>query len=222
MQDQPARTQTGQPEGGRRSHWENLYTTKDTTQVSWYAPHLEVSLQLIEQTGVGKEGQIIDVGGGASTLADDLLERGYQNLTVLDISSTAMTASQARLGERAGGVQWVEGDVTQVALPQNHFDVWHDRAVFHFLTDLWDRRRYLDLAAASLKSGGHLVLATFSHDGPTKCSGLETVRYSAESLTAEVGEGFEFVESRGDLHKTPFNTEQEFLYTRFRKRQDDR
>lgn len=222
MQNQPAATQTGQSTEERKSHWENIYATKGTTQVSWYAPHLEVSLQLIERTGAGKGGQIIDVGGGASTLADDLLDRGYENITVLDISPTALQAAQSRLGERAHGVQWIVGDVTLVTLPHAHYDVWHDRAVFHFLSDARDRRRYLDLATASLKSDGHLILASFAHDGPTKCSGLDVVRYSAESLAAEVGEGFELMESRSDLHKTPFDTEQRFLYTCFRKREDAR
>lgn len=218
MQGEPARTRTGETEGTRKSHWENIYSTKNVVQVSWYAPHLDLSLQLIERTGVGRRRQIIDIGGGASTLADDLLENGYENITVLDLSSTAMKVSQARLGERAKGVRWIEGDVTQVALPQNHFDVWHDRAAFHFLTDAMDRRRYLDLAGASLKAGGHLILATFAHDGPMKCSGLVVVRYSVENITATVGEGFELLESRSTIHKTPFNTEQKFLYSRFRKR----
>jgi ubiquinone/menaquinone biosynthesis C-methylase UbiE len=218
MQEQPARTETRETDSAKKAHWETIYATKGALQVSWYAPHLELSLQLIERTGVGTAGRIIDIGGGASTLVDDLMEKGYESLTVLDISSTAMKVSQSRLGEKADRVRWIEGDVTRVDLPQNHFDVWHDRAVFHFLTAAPDRRRYLDLAAASLQSGGQLILATFAHDGPMKCSGLDVVRYSDKTITAEAGESFEFVESRSDVHKTPFNTEQKFLYSRFRKR----
>jgi ubiquinone/menaquinone biosynthesis C-methylase UbiE len=218
QQKQPVSTPIEPVEGARNLHWEGIYATKGATQVSWYAPHLELSLQFIERTGVGTAGQIIDVGGGASTLADDLLEKGYENLTVLDISSTAMKMSQARLGARANRVRWLEGDVTRMELPQTSFAVWHDRAVFHFLVDAQDRRRYLAQVNASLQSGGHLILATFAHDGPMKCSGLNVVRYSTETITAEVGEEFELVESQSEFHKTPFNTEQKFLYSWFRKR----
>ena len=218
MQAYSPETENEQPEAKRKSHWEKIYSTKGARQVSWYAPHLQLSLQFIERTGVGTAGQIIDVGGGAATLAEDLLEKGYENLTVLDISSTAMKMSRARLGARANEVRWLEGDITRMALPQTYFDVWHDRAVFHFLTEALDRKRYRDQVLASLKPGGHLIFATFAHDGPTKCSGLDIVRYSTETIIAEVGEGFEFVESQSDLHKTPLHTEQKFLYSWFRKR----
>jgi ubiquinone/menaquinone biosynthesis C-methylase UbiE len=218
MQAYSPETENEQPEVARKSHWEKVYSTKGARQMSWYAPHLELSLQLIEQTGISTAGQIIDVGGGASTLMDDLLEKGYKNISILDISQTAIEVAKTRLGAQAKNVQWIEADVTQVELPQNHFDIWHDRAVFHFLTAVEDRRRYVDRVKASLKSGGHFIIATFAQDGPVKCSGLDTVRYSVDTLIAEVGEDFEFVESMSETHSTPFNTEQKFLYSHFRKR----
>jgi 2-polyprenyl-3-methyl-5-hydroxy-6-metoxy-1,4-benzoquinol methylase len=218
MQEHSAKMQTEKKDGEKKSHWENIYATKGAPHVSWYAPHLELSLQLIKQTGVNTAGQIIDAGGGASTLVDDLLEQGYQNISILDIASTALGVSQARLGSQANDVRWIEGDVTRIALAQNFFDVWHDRAVFHFLTEAQDRRRYLDLVKSSLKPEAHLILATFAQDGPAKCSGLEVVRYSIENLTAELGEGFELIKSLNGVHTTPFHTEQKFLYSHFRKR----
>jgi SAM-dependent methyltransferase len=218
MQSYSPESDNEQPEAAKKSHWENIYSTKGARQVSWYAPHLELSLQLIKESGVSRTGQIIDVGGGASTLVDDLLEKGYEHLSVLDISLKAIQSSKARLGIKAKLVQWIEADVTQVDLPQNHFDIWHDRAVFHFLTQAGDRRRYLNLVKSSLKSRGRLIIGTFADDGPSTCSGLEVVRYSVASLRAEVGEDFEFVEGRNETHSTPFNTEQKFLYGHFKKR----
>lgn len=218
MQKYSPDTENEQPEDARKLHWENIYSKKGAMQVSWYAPHLELSLKLIEQTGVSTAGQIIDVGGGDSTLVDDLMEKGYEKISILEISHTAIEISKARLGVRAKDVQWIEADVTQVELPQNHYDIWHDRAVFHFLTSAEDRRRYLDLVKASLKSGGHLIIATFAQDGPVKCSGLDVVRYTTDKIIAEVGIDFEFIESMSETHKTPSNTEQKFLYSCFRKR----
>lgn len=201
----------------RTSHWENIYTIKSPVEVSWYQPHLETSLELITRTGVEKRAQIIDVGGGASTLVDDLLSEGFQHVTVLDIASAALEKSQARLGDRAGGVTWLSADITQVSLPRLHYDLWHDRAVFHFLTDAEDRQRYVNLVNTALKPGSHMIVATFAPDGPKKCSGLDTLRYSPDELLAEFGDDFRLVESVSEAHQTPFGTEQEFTYCHLKR-----
>jgi SAM-dependent methyltransferase len=217
MKELSAPAQSRQQEGVRKSHWETIFSTKGPEQVSWYAPHLNSSLRMIEQTGINKAGWIIDVGGGASTLVDDLLEEGYRNLSVLDLSSAALAASQARLGGRAKGVNWIEADITTAELPREHFDIWHDRAVFHFFTAAVDRRQYVQRTIRSLKSGGHLIIATFAPDGPPRCSGLEVIRYGIDTLHREFGEAFELVECTGEKHTTPFNTEQQFSYFWFKK-----
>lgn len=204
---------------GRKSHWENIYTIKDSAEVSWYQQHPAISLELINSTGVAKEAQIIDVGGGASTLVDALLAQGFEHLTVLDIASAALEKSKARLGERANGVEWLEADITQVTLPRHNYDLWHDRAVFHFLTDAGDRRSYVNALAESLKPGGHLIVATFATDGPKRCSGLETMRYSPGDLLDAFGDDFRLVESVGEAHRTPFGTEQNFMYCHLQYRQ---
>ncbi len=200
-----------------QSHWENVYKTKDATQVSWFQQHPELSLQLIEHTGVDKAGQIIDVGGGASTLVDDLLANEYENITVLDISAAALQVAQQRLGRLASRVTWLEANITQVKLPYNFYDVWHDRAVFHFLTLAEDRARYLKAVQHSVKTGGHVIVATFALDGPPRCSGLEVVRYCPDSLHEQFGDDFELVETTNELHQTPFGTEQKFIYCYCRK-----
>jgi 2-polyprenyl-3-methyl-5-hydroxy-6-metoxy-1,4-benzoquinol methylase len=200
-----------------KSHWENIYKTRTPTHVSWYQEHLKISLQLIERTGVEKTANIIDVGGGASTLVDDLLERGFKHITVLDISSIALNAARARLGSRAGKVKWIEDDVTQVTLPHHHYDLWHDRAVFHFLTGTEDRQRYTEAVSHSLKPGGHIIISTFAPDGPPKCSGLDVVRYSPKSLHDEFANEFELIESASEVHSTPSGAKQKFLYCYLRK-----
>jgi len=200
-----------------KAHWENIYQTKDATQVSWFQQHPELSFQFIEHTGGGKAGQIIDVGGGASTLVDDLLANGYQNITVLDISAAALRVAQQRLGSRAAAVTWLEADITQVNLPYRFYDVWHDRAVFHFLTRAEDRARYVEAVQHSVKAGGHVIVATFGLDGPLRCSGLEVVRYSPDSLHDEFGNDFALVDTTNEFHHTPFGTEQKFIYCYCRK-----
>jgi ubiquinone/menaquinone biosynthesis C-methylase UbiE len=202
----------------RKPHWENIYATKVSTQVSWYKEHLEISLQLIEWTGIEKTAHIIDVGGGASTLVDDLLEMGFKHITVLDISSAAIDAARARLGSRAEDVTWIEADITQVTLPHHYYDLWHDRAVFHFLTSAKDRQRYIEAVKHSLKPRGHVIVATFVPDGPPRCSGLDVVRYSPQSLHDEFGNDFELIESTSEAHITPSGTQQKFVYCYLRKR----
>ncbi len=199
----------------RKTHWETVYRQKRPIEVSWYQPHLNVSLRLLAGAGLQPDSRVIDVGGGASTLVDDLLEQGVRNMSVLDISGQALEASKARLGERAKHVTWIEGDITQTILPTASFDMWHDRAVFHFLTDSEDRRRYIAAVRNALKPGRHAVLATFSLQGPPRCSGLEVIRYSPETLQAEFGEGFQLIKAVEEAHKTPFNTVQQFVYCHF-------
>jgi ubiquinone/menaquinone biosynthesis C-methylase UbiE len=201
----------------KKGHWVTVYQTKSDRQVSWYREHLDNSLRLILNTKVGKDAALIDIGGGSSTLADDLLDHGFGDVSVLDISAAALEKSKARLGTRASRVDWIEADITQAALPENHFDVWHDRAVFHFLTDAEDRRKYVELVLRSLKAGGHIIVASFGENGPNKCSGLDVVRYSPETMHGEFGDGFKLVKSLNETHETPFGTTQEFIYCYCRK-----
>lgn len=201
----------------KKAHWETVYQTKSDRQVSWFREHLDNSLQLILNTGVGKEAAIIDVGGGSSTLVDDLLAHGFADVSVLDISAAALEKSRVRLGAKAAQVEWIEADITRASLPENHYDVWHDRAVFHFLTDPEDRRKYVGLVMRSLKPGGHIIVASFGENGPQKCSGLEVVRYSPETMHEEFGGAFELVKSLNEKHETPFGTSQEFIYCYCRK-----
>jgi 2-polyprenyl-3-methyl-5-hydroxy-6-metoxy-1,4-benzoquinol methylase len=195
-----------------QEHWEHVYSTTAPDRVSWYSPHLNASLALIERTTVSRSASIIDVGGGESTLVDDLLVRGYENLTVLDISKTAIDACMERLGDQARQVRWLTADITQVQLQSSQFDVWHDRAVFHFLTADQDRVAYVRQVVQSIKVGGHVIVGTFGPDGPTRCSGLDVVRYDADSLHHEFGRRFRLLESTNQLHHTPFGTVQQFLY----------
>ncbi|HUI77257.1 MAG TPA: methyltransferase domain-containing protein [Bryobacteraceae bacterium] len=196
-----------------QQHWEKVYGTKAPDQVSWFRPHLEISLDLIGRASRGdRNASIIDVGGGTSTLVDDLTERGFRNVTVLDISQAALDLARQRLGEAAAGVHWLQADVTQADLPEHSFDIWHDRAVFHFLTSPSERLAYVRRAAAAVKPGGYVIVSTFGPEGPAKCSGLDVVRYDADSLHEEFGSQFRLIESSSELHRTPYGTTQQFLY----------
>jgi len=196
----------------KREHWEKVYRTKRETDVSWYQPHLDRSLDLILRTGVGPDAHILDVGGGASTLVDDLLARGFRHVTVIDIAEAALDAAKKRLADRARDVEWRVGDITTLDLPSDSIDVWHDRAVFHFLTSETDRKAYIERVCCAVKRGGHVVLATFGPEGPEKCSGLPVVRYAPEALHAAFGDAFRMVEHFDERHRTPWGTEQEFVY----------
>ena len=194
------------------THWEKIYREKAPDSHSWYRPHLDTSLELMERVEPARTASIIDVGGGESTLVDDLVARRYQNLTVLDISQTAIDVTKKRLGPAAERVQWLTADITSVELKPNTYDVWHDRAVFHFLTTPDQRTAYVRQVAHAVKSGGHVLISTFGPEGPLKCSGLEIVRYDAESLHTEFGTRFRLLESFKELHNTPSGTTQQFLY----------
>lgn len=195
-----------------RQHWEGVYQRKRPTEVSWYRPHLDLSLELIAQVAPNRDANVLDVGGGESTLVDDLLVRGYRNVTVLDVSATALEVTRARLGTSAAKVAWQVGDVLRGALPRHTFDVWHDRAVFHFLTRAEDRAAYVRQVSRSMRVGGHVVVATFGPEGPLQCSGLDVVRYDAETLHGEFGRKFRLVEHRTELHRTPAGGTQQFVY----------
>lgn len=195
-----------------RQHWERLYRTKQPTEVSWYAPHLDVSLRIIEEAAPEWGSRIIDVGGGEATLVDDLLDRGYRYLSVLDVSAAALGVAKARLGERAGAVDWLFGDVTTYQFARHQYDVWHDRAVFHFLTDPNDRAAYVRQVTHAVKPGGHVIVATFGPEGPTKCSGLDVVRYDPDALHDQFGANFRLLRHLTEIHQTPAGAAQQFTY----------
>lgn len=195
-----------------KDHWEKVYSSKAVNAVSWFQPHADYSVGLIKATGVGSDACIIDVGGGASTLVDDLLANGFTNIAVLDLSAAALAEARKRLGSRASEVRWIEADITRADLPANQYDIWHDRAVFHFLTGPEDRAAYVKAVFRSVKPGGHVIVATFAEDGPLQCSGLPVRRYSADALHAEFGESFQLLDHRTEAHHTPSGTVQQFVY----------
>lgn len=195
-----------------RNHWESVYGRKAPDQVSWYQLHLERSLDFIAGAGLAPDAAIIDVGGGTSTLVDDLLVRGYSNLTVLDISAAATEAAKTRLGPSQELVRWLVADVTTFDPGTHQYDFWHDRAVFHFLRDQGERRRYVATVRRAVKPGGHVLVATFGPDGPEQCSGLDVARYDADQLHGEFGDEFRKVDSLTEIHRTPWGTEQQFVY----------
>lgn len=194
------------------AHWEKIYAAKTPDAVSWYRPHLDTSLDFIRRIAPDPASSVIDVGGGEATLVDDLLASGYRDVTVLDISSHAIEFARNRLEKQGLRATWMVGDITSADLPPLRYDVWHDRAVFHFLTKGQDRRAYVRQVARSVKRGGHVLVATFGPQGPERCSGLKVVRYDAGALHAQFGTGFRMIGSRTELHETPFGTVQQFMY----------
>lgn len=200
----------------RKNHWDRVYEGKSPLQVSWYKDAPTLSVKLIEQCVASRDAGVIDVGGGASTLVDYLLAAGYRNLAVLDISGRSLEYARHRLGDQAAAVEWFETDVTAFN-PPRRFDVWHDRAVFHFLTAADDRRGYLDTLNQALLPGGFLVLAAFAIGGPSRCSGLDIVQYDAATLCGELGEGYALLDALSEEHVTPTGKRQKFEYFRFRK-----
>ena len=195
-----------------QAHWEKVYQTKPAHTVSWFQEHAERSLALIQSIRADPSASIIDVGGGASTRVDDLLGAGYENLSVLDLSSEALGVARRRLGKQGAQVQWIVGDICNAELPAQAYDVWHDRAVFHFLTDPADRRAYVNQVMKALKPGGHVIVATFGPDGPEKCSGLPVKRYAPDELHGEFGPSFELIEHASEAHQTPMGSIQHFIY----------
>lgn len=200
-----------------KPHWENVYETKSAHEVSWYRPRLDVSLQLIDSVLTDPGSAIIDIGGGESTLVDDLIRSGRSDVTVLDISQAALDATKARLGASADSVSWISADITTVDLGFARYDLWHDRAVFHFLTRPEDRDAYIQRVRQAVKPQGYIVVATFGPDGPLKCSGLDIVRYDSNSLVVAFGDGFDLLDTTTEIHKTPWDSEQEFVYCLMRK-----
>jgi trans-aconitate methyltransferase len=206
-------------EASRQSHWEGVYTTKGEDQVSWFQETPAISLELIDFVGATKTSAIIDIGAGASRLADCLVARGYEHLTVLDISAAALATARSRMGEKANGVTWIRADVTAWEPPQS-YDLWHDRAAFHFLTLPNDQAAYVARLRRALRPGGHAIIATFAPDGPERCSGLVVSRYDATGLAATLGSGFELIDSRRHEHFTPSRAMQKFQFSTFRRQRD--
>ncbi|OBS09267.1 class I SAM-dependent methyltransferase [Acidihalobacter prosperus] len=201
----------------RKAHWERIYREKSPLEVSWYQADPTLSLSLIEAAGCPRSAEIIDVGGGASRLVDRLLDAGYRHPAVLDLAGAALEHARQRLGDRAEAVEWFEADATTFA-PPHRFDVWHDRAVFHFLTEADDRRRYRQTLLRTLRPGGHLILAAFAVGGPDRCSGLEIVQYDAPQILEQFGDAFDLIETREESHRTPGGMIQRFGYFRLIRR----
>ncbi|HVL43715.1 MAG TPA: class I SAM-dependent methyltransferase [Acidovorax sp.] len=195
-----------------KEHWETVYQTRQPDAVSWFQEHATRSLELIRSTGASLQASVIDVGGGASTLVDDLLASGFENVSVLDLSASALEIAHQRLGAAGDSVRWLAGDIRTVNLPEHAYDIWHDRAVFHFLTDPADRAAYVRQVMRSVKPGGHVIVATFAPDGPEQCSGLPVARYAPAELHREFGPSFELLEHMSEEHKTPWGSVQHFVY----------
>jgi trans-aconitate methyltransferase len=200
----------------RHDQWQKVYTSKGENELSWFQENPAPSIELIERAGANPNSAIIDIGGGASRLVDALIERGFRDITVLDLSEAALAKAMARLGDGADRVQWVVSDVTTWEPPQR-FDIWHDRAAFHFLTEARDRAAYLSRLGQALKPGGHAIIATFAPDGPERCSGLPVMRYDAASLAEMLGDSFILVETRSHPHTTPWHSVQRFQFSIFRR-----
>jgi ubiquinone/menaquinone biosynthesis C-methylase UbiE len=201
----------------QKDHWDRIYSRRQLEEVGWYRPHLERSLELIQQTGIPASAKLLDVGGGASSLVDDLLAEGFHDISVVDISTVALNLAKNRLGEQASTVHWIEGDITQVVIQPSSCDLWHDRAVFHFLLSPAQRQAYLENARRALKPRGYLIVAAFAPSAPPRCSGLEVIRYSADALSSELGEDFQLVRSIEEIHFTPGGVRQDFVYCLFQK-----
>ncbi|MBR1130480.1 class I SAM-dependent methyltransferase [Bradyrhizobium iriomotense] len=201
----------------RTTHWENVYATKGETEVSWYQDSPAISLAMIRAANSDHDAAIIDVGGGASRLVDALLQDGYRRLTVLDLAANALDVAKQRIGEAASTIDWIVADATTWR-PTRTYDVWHDRAAFHFLTDPDDRAAYVERLRSAVRPGGQVIIATFAPDGPEKCSGLPVQRHDSTSLAAELGPAFELVETQREMHHTPWQSTQAFQFSRFRRR----
>jgi trans-aconitate methyltransferase len=203
----------------RQLHWEKVYTTRGESEVSWFQETPARSLELIALVGAIQDSAIIDIGGGASRLVDHLVSRGYHDLTVLDLSAAALASARSRIGGKADRVTWITADIT-LWQPSRSYDVWHDRAAFHFLTEPNDQAAYVARLRRALRAGGHAIIATFAPDGPERCSGLMVSRYEADALAAKLGEGFELIDTRRHDHTTPWGSVQKFQFSTFRRARD--
>ena len=201
----------------RSTHWEGVYATKGENEVSWFQESPAISLEMIRQADPDPKAAVIDIGGGASRLVDRLLQEGHRSIAVLDLSAHALDAAKMRIGPAAADVDWIVADVTTWQ-PTRLYDVWHDRAAFHFLTELRDRAAYLERLRSAIRPGGQVIIGTFALDGPEKCSGLPVRRYDSAALAAELGAEFELIEARNEVHHTPWNSTQAFQFSRFRRR----
>lgn len=200
-----------------KDHWESVYRTKSADAVSWFSAHLGTSLELLKLAGLGRESRVIDIGAGASTLIDDLLDYGVKSLTAVDISEASLEVARSRLGARAGRVHWIASDVTQLVLPADSIDIWHDRAALHFLVDAEAVRRYVSLAEGAIALGGHAVIGCFAADGPERCSGLPVARRDPRDIAALFASRFKLIESRRETHLTPWGAPQRFAFALLRK-----
>ena len=198
-------------------HWEEIYATRTANSVGWYAPHLETSLKWIAELKLAAEDPIIDVGGGASTLVDDLMNSGHRNLTVLELSETAIQLTKERLGKPSASVTWLQGDVTEIELPSRYFSLWHDRAVYHFLIEPELQQKYRNSILKALKVEGYFIIGTFSPDAPPQCSGLPVQRYTSERLSEIFGKAFKLKRYQNEIHYTPSGLEQAYVYCLFQK-----
>lgn len=201
----------------RKDYWEQVYSTRLAEKLGWYKPRLATSLAWIEALRLDRDAPLIDVGGGASTLVDDLIDAGHEALAVLDISESALAVTKKRLGHQAQLVMWLSGDITAYPLPAGHFELWHDRAVLHFLTDATEREAYCKNLLTTLKPGGHVIIGVFAHEAPAKCSGLPVVRYDHAELSGALGKEFELVQHQKEMHVTPGGVEQMYLYCQFHR-----
>ncbi|MBC8455280.1 MAG: class I SAM-dependent methyltransferase [Flavobacteriales bacterium] len=199
-----------------KDHWENIYSTKEIDAVSWYQETPVTSLNIIKALKLNLSASIIDIGAGKSFLADNLLNLGYNDITVLDISGNALNEVARRVEKENHKIKCIESNVTDLSSDQK-YDVWHDRAVFHFITNNQEREKYLELLNSSLNKDGYLIIGTFSENGPLKCSGLEVQRYSVEDLRKLLKENFKFIDGFKEIHNTPFNTTQSFTFCTFKK-----
>lgn len=202
---------------GEVSHWENVYRSKPVDQVGWYCAHLQTSLEWISALKLSNDDPLIDVGGGASTLIDDLLDSGHNRLTLVDLSEKAIAITRQRLSHSADRVDWRPGDITQLSLPRHYFGLWHDRAVYHFLTDAKQQERYKTVLVNAVRPSGYFLIGTFGPNAPPQCSGLPVQRYSVEMLRERFGDEFELVRDREEIHVTPSGLEQAYVYCLFRK-----
>jgi SAM-dependent methyltransferase len=200
-----------------KAHWEKIYTNKSAKEVSWYRDRLDISLELIQRAHLSKDAKIIDVGGGASTLVDDLLRMGFEDVSVLDLSAMAIEKAKQRLGARSDRVHWLEGDVTDISIAGSHYDLWHDRAVFHFMVEAGKRAAYVANATWAVTKGGFLIVGTFAPSGPSQCSGLPVDRYGPEELARQFP-AFFILEERSEQHQTPSRTLQSFTYVLLQRR----